>query len=224
MNNHTADQGHLYAIEFSSGTVKVGQSRAVDRRIATHLAAAGAHNVTADRIWVSESVDRLDERERELLAFCHRHWAVTAGGEYFRHADVEKIIEQAARTGIATLEVRGRPAPVSESIGTSWGRAFKAHAAEAPEIRAWVRKRVPHEDAALVAHELFVAVLSSGADVVEIGLSTAGARLKVTATGDRPLPLRHSHGPGWRIIQGVSRITGTTPDELGLWAELEAAR
>lgn len=105
--------------------------------------------------------------------------------------------------------------------GRTYGRSFKGHPVVAGEVRAWVRLRTDHPDAVLVGHELFIAILASGSDVIEVQLSTAGDRLRVTATGTHPLPLRHSHGPGWRIIEGLSRSTGVTTDEHGLWAHLE---
>lgn len=105
--------------------------------------------------------------------------------------------------------------------GRTYRRLFKGHAIEAAEVRAWTALRTRHPDAPAVTHELFVAVLASGAGTIEVTLSTAGGRLRITATGFAPLPLRHSHGPGWRIIAGLSRTTGVTTDEQGLWAQLE---
>jgi hypothetical protein len=107
--------------------------------------------------------------------------------------------------------------------GSTWQRAFKAHPSEARAVRAWTTDRTRHPDASLVADELFLAILASGTDAVEMELSTAGDRLKVTATGHERLSLRHSHGPGWRIIDGLSRINGVTTDEHGLWAQLDTA-
>jgi hypothetical protein len=217
----TGRTGHLYAVEFSSGIVKVGQSTDINRRLQAHLATAAIHNVTADCIWVSEPVDHLDARERELLGFCAERWPLAGGAEYFRQADLGMIIAQANRAGAATREVRGRSLlPMPAGTGTSWMLAFGGHPSEAAAVRAWVRKRVSHADAQAVAHELFIAVLESGANVIEMTLSTADTRLKITARGPLPLELRHSHGPGWRIISGLSRTSGVTVDERGLWAEI----
>jgi hypothetical protein len=108
--------------------------------------------------------------------------------------------------------------------GHTWRLPFKGHAVEAHAVRAWVRERVPHTDAPTVADELFVALLGSGADVIAMELSTAGHRLRITATGPAPLPARHSHGPGWRIIAELSAQAGLTTDECGLWAQMENAR
>lgn len=222
MHHDKATSGHLYAIEFSSGTVKVGRSRDLIRRIDTHLAAATVHGATADRIWISEPVDRLDEREKELLAFCAARWKLAAGSEYFCDADIAAIIKQANSSGAGTRELQGRPLTWSPLAGTSYMRAFKALPAEAAEVRAWARSRVPHANAPQVVSELFTAIHQSGADVVEVTLSTAGDRLKLTTTGPELLSLRHSHGPGWRIVAGLSQTSGVTPDGRGLWAILEA--
>ncbi|QJT04335.1 hypothetical protein G9272_31960 [Streptomyces asoensis] len=108
--------------------------------------------------------------------------------------------------------------------GHTWRLNFKGHAADASAVRAWVRERVHHPDAPPVAHELFVALLGSGADIITLELSTAGPRLRITASGPAPLPARHSHGPGWRIIAGLSQQTGLTTDECGLWAQMENGR
>lgn len=108
--------------------------------------------------------------------------------------------------------------------GSTWQKAFKAHPNEARAVRAWTAKRTPHPDAPLVANELFTAVLNTGGDIVEMKLSTAGDRLQVSAAGSEPLPVRHSHGPGWMLVAGLSRINGVTTDGKGLWAELEANR
>lgn len=105
--------------------------------------------------------------------------------------------------------------------GRTWRRPFKGLSMEAAKVRAWTRDRAAHDDAPLIAHELFVAVLSSGAEVIEMTLSTADQRLRITATGTHPLSLRHSHGPGWNIVSALSRTTGVTTDEHGLWAQLD---
>jgi hypothetical protein len=104
--------------------------------------------------------------------------------------------------------------------GTTWRLAFKGHPSEAREVRQWTAFRSIHPDAPAVANELFVAVLASGPATVDVELSTAGDRLRITATGPDPLPLRHSHGPGWPILAALSRSTGVTSDERGLWALL----
>ncbi|MER5209380.1 hypothetical protein ABT063_01970 [Streptomyces sp. NPDC002838] len=108
--------------------------------------------------------------------------------------------------------------------GHTWQKAFKAEPIEAAHVRLWVAGRVKHPDAPVIANELYLAILGSGAPAVEMTLSTAGARIRITAQGPDPLPLIHSHGPGWQIITGLAHTSGLTIDECGLWAQLGASR
>ncbi|MFD5111422.1 hypothetical protein ACFWNG_03755 [Streptomyces sp. NPDC058391] len=112
---------------------------------------------------------------------------------------------------------------MSES-GHTWRMAFKGHPAEAAHVRQWTRGRLTNDDAPLVAHELFVAVLGSLStqrpDVIEMTISTAGSRARVTATGCHPLPVLQIHGPGAVIISRLSHSSGVTTDGHGLWAQL----
>ncbi|MBQ0827725.1 hypothetical protein [Streptomyces tagetis] len=108
--------------------------------------------------------------------------------------------------------------------GRSWQKEFKAEPIEAAHVRLWTVGRVRHPDAPLLAHELYIAVLGSGASAIEMTLSTAGPRIRVTALGPDPLPLIHSHGPGWTLIRGLATRAGLTTDECGLWAQLGASR
>ena len=105
--------------------------------------------------------------------------------------------------------------------GHTWRKSFKGEPIEAPHVRLWTRGRVQHPDAPLLANELFVAVLSSGASAIEVTLSTAGSRIRITAHGPDPLEIIHSHGPGWRIVAGLAASSGLTTDERGVWALLE---
>ncbi|UOB11876.1 hypothetical protein MQE23_23670 [Streptomyces sp. HP-A2021] len=95
---------------------------------------------------------------------------------------------------------------------------------EARHVHLWVAGRVRHLDAPTIAHELYVAILSSGAPAVEMTLSTAGPRIRITALGPEQLPLLYSHGPGWQIITGLANISGLTTDECGLWAQVGTSR
>ncbi|QHA04616.1 hypothetical protein GQF42_16125 [Streptomyces broussonetiae] len=108
---------------------------------------------------------------------------------------------------------------MSES-GQTWGREFKAHPAEAHPVREWVGIRLDHPDAPQVANELFASVMATGTETVEMTLSTAGPRIRVTAAGSVGLSLLHSHGPGFSIVSGLSVTSGVNSDGQGLWAEL----
>lgn len=108
--------------------------------------------------------------------------------------------------------------------GHTWQKAFKGEPIEARHVRLWTAGRVKHPDAPLVAHEVFIAVLGSGAPVIEMTLSTAGSRIRITAEGPDPLPLAYSHGPGWRIVSGLCNLLGLTADSRGLWAQIGTKR
>ncbi|MET8114050.1 MULTISPECIES: hypothetical protein [Streptomyces] len=104
--------------------------------------------------------------------------------------------------------------------GQSWHLEFKAHPAEAHRVREWAAYRLSHPDAAQVANELFVSVLASGTQTVEMTLSTAGRRARITAAGSVELKLHHSHGPGLSIVASLSTHSGVNTDGCGLWAQL----
>ncbi len=106
--------------------------------------------------------------------------------------------------------------------GHTWQKAFKGEPIEAAHVRLWTAGRVKHPDAPVIASELYVAVLGSGNSVVEMTLSTAGARVRITAHGPDLLPVTSSHGPGWQIIVGLAALAGLTADECGMWAQLGA--
>lgn len=108
--------------------------------------------------------------------------------------------------------------------GHTWQKAFKGHPIEARHVRLWTAGRVKHPDAPLIASELFVAILGAGATVIEMTLSTAGHRIRLTAEGPDPLPLLYRHGPGSLIVSGFCPLSGITTDECGLWAQLGTQR
>lgn len=112
---------------------------------------------------------------------------------------------------------------MSES-GHTWQLAFKGHPAEAARVRQWTRGRLSQDDAPLIANELFVAVLGSlparRPDIIEMTISTAGSRARITATGFLPLPVLQIHGPGALIIERLAHSAGVSTDGHALWAYL----
>ncbi|WP_413757222.1 hypothetical protein [Streptomyces sp. MMBL 11-3] len=104
--------------------------------------------------------------------------------------------------------------------GQSWRLEFKAHPAEAHRVRQWVGSRLEHPDAPQVANELFVSVLATGTQTVEMTLSTADSRTRLTAAGSVELKIHHSYGPGFLIVSALSSQSGVTTDGKGMWALL----
>ncbi|MFF3871184.1 hypothetical protein [Streptomyces sp. NPDC001978] len=105
--------------------------------------------------------------------------------------------------------------------GQTWRREFKAHPAEAHHVREWVGIRLDHPDAPQLANELFVSVIATGTETVEVTLSTSGSRTRVTAAGSVELSLLQSHGPGFTIVSRLSVTSGLNTDGRGLWAQLD---
>ncbi|MFJ6355001.1 hypothetical protein ACIQKB_36790 [Streptomyces sp. NPDC092046] len=105
--------------------------------------------------------------------------------------------------------------------GSTWQRAFTAQPVEALPLRTWIRERATDPDAPAVANELFIAV-AAHAPVVEMTLSTAGLRVRISATGaaDRAPVLT---AVGQSIVAGLADQFGITPDHRGLWALLSTS-
>lgn len=86
---------YVYVIEFTSGTVKVGQTRDARKRVGEHTRAARAHGHTAARTWVSIPHVGFAANEASLIAFCEERWTVAAGREAFESGDFDSVVEYA---------------------------------------------------------------------------------------------------------------------------------
>lgn len=84
---------YVYVIEFSSGTVKVGQTANPRARLGEHDNAAQAHGHTIQRSWVSAPHTAYKENEGALIAFGAERWPNAVGREAFTDADYEVIVE-----------------------------------------------------------------------------------------------------------------------------------
>ena len=102
--------------------------------------------------------------------------------------------------------------------GHSWQRAFTVDAGR--DARAWVAAHVLHADAALIAAELWNAVLATDPDKIELTVSTAGDRARITAAGPEPMPDHALYGPGASLVWELSTRHGIAPDTRGIWAEV----
>lgn len=95
--------GHVYAVEFSNGTVKVGRSGDPERRLSEHAAAAGRFGLTITRRWRSGEFAGCDAVERLMLERLRSTWPpMSAGVEYFT-GGFEAAVE-AARAAIGEGE------------------------------------------------------------------------------------------------------------------------
>lgn len=104
--------------------------------------------------------------------------------------------------------------------GHTWRRAFKASPAEARALRRWAAGRANHPHAATVANELFVALLATRPDVIEMTVSTAGRRIRLTATAPAHPVLRLTRGRAKALVTALTLAHGISDDRCALWAEL----
>lgn len=85
----------VYVIEFTSGTVKVGQTANPEKRLLAHKQGARAHGHAIARSWVSMPHVNYDASEQSLIAFCSARWSASSGHEYFAGAGFEQVVEYA---------------------------------------------------------------------------------------------------------------------------------
>jgi hypothetical protein len=85
-------EGFIYAIKFSTGTIKVGQTLDPHRRLGEHRRDAEAYNVAIIRYWVSPAHDNYLDNEIELIGFCDGISA-RAKREYFHDVDFDSVVK-----------------------------------------------------------------------------------------------------------------------------------
>jgi len=137
---------HVYVIEFSSGTIKVGQTRSPQKRIDQHSKAAAAHGHTVRRNWISGPHAEFEANERALIAFCAARWEASSGREYFARASFELIAEyaQALPFHRFTVEELERVAADGAERGEAFIRAIRPEGA-APSVEAFLPSRLQLE-------------------------------------------------------------------------------
>lgn len=142
MGDANADTGHLYAVRFLTGIIKVGRSQMPERRVATHVFNAELHGSQVEAVWISGPMDKLREREHELIRFCEINGRLTAGQEHFRGLGLQAVIDFATAHGIPTQEFREMPPepdprPPNPKVEST---AVRLAVATGSEVR---RKQVP---------------------------------------------------------------------------------
>ena len=91
--------GCVYALEFSSGTVKVGKTKNADRRLAEHEAAAACFGLSILRRWVSVEHEGCDQTERMMIETLRESQTSLNGGEFFDGGFDEAVESALERTG-----------------------------------------------------------------------------------------------------------------------------
>lgn len=87
------DAGHLYAIEFTSGVIKVGRGANPTKRIAVHAANAAIHGGELRNWFTSRRHRGSTATERHLIEACAANGRLVFGREYFRDLTFEKVCE-----------------------------------------------------------------------------------------------------------------------------------
>jgi hypothetical protein len=96
--------GHLYVVGFSTGAIKVGQTRDPRKRLREHRRDAGAYGVKIVNVWVSEVHVRYLMNETLLIGACRR-MGTPARSEYFTGIEFDDAVACAARL-IAPAQTR----------------------------------------------------------------------------------------------------------------------
>lgn len=96
MNEQQADsrrgaEGHIYIVEFSEGTVKVGFSTTPGKRMRQHAGHAAAFGISIARSWTSHPHLEAKVNERALIAWCSGRARVTRKSEYFAGLDYAEL-------------------------------------------------------------------------------------------------------------------------------------
>ncbi|MGW4786170.1 GIY-YIG nuclease family protein [Streptomyces sp. NPDC004230] len=110
-NIRTSLERYVYVLEFTSGTVKVGQTRNPANRFREHGNAAETHGHRITRSWTSAPHVEFQENESALIRFCSDRWVSASGLEAFDGADFDAVVEYAqgfsfSRVTDADLDVR----------------------------------------------------------------------------------------------------------------------
>ncbi|MET8381587.1 hypothetical protein ABZV14_01135 [Streptosporangium canum] len=96
--------GHIYVIELSNGTIKVGQTEYPHQRLSTHRRGALRFGLTVVREWCSSRHLAFLANEKRLISFCKESGGEYATGrrsEYFTGLDftiIQAFAEQLAES------------------------------------------------------------------------------------------------------------------------------
>lgn len=86
--------GYLYVIEFSTGVIKVGQTRDPQRRLGEHRRSAGAFGVSITQFWLSPPHANYLETEAALIIDC-AEFSPYSKREYFHAINWSEAVEDA---------------------------------------------------------------------------------------------------------------------------------
>lgn len=147
----TGAGGHIYALRYSDGTVKIGRSISPIRRAATHRAAGARFGVAVTDEWISTRHHEWRENETALLDWCLRQpgASVRSGAEYVTGLDHAAIVDYATSSlpcsdAHEPLPLRALPSVVDPAERPSWS-APAMTTADAMTVGARLHDHVVHE-------------------------------------------------------------------------------
>lgn len=85
-------EGYLYVIEFTTGTVKVGQTEDPRQRLNSHFSDAAAFGVGINAYWISPSHRNFKENEALLIEAC-RKVSTRSRREYFHEIGYDAAVD-----------------------------------------------------------------------------------------------------------------------------------
>ena len=92
MDEHKDTLGHVYAILFKNGLVKVGKSGDPNSRIASHKSNAAVHGNPVTNFWVSPLLTDMHEAESRLINYCSMYESPIAGSEWFMGLSYSDVV------------------------------------------------------------------------------------------------------------------------------------
>lgn len=101
-NKRTRAVGHVYVLEFASGSVKVGKTGDPSKRLGTHAKVAAAHGDEIVRRWVSPGFGDFHAAETTLIRFCSERGESAGRAEFFRGVAWSEVVEYAETITQAT--------------------------------------------------------------------------------------------------------------------------
>ncbi len=92
------DERHIYVIQFSSGILKVGQTRNLDRRLTDHEVGARNHGHEVLQAWTSGALAHWKSSEQALIELCEAKFGPPIRGrEYFAGSDFDAVVVHATK-------------------------------------------------------------------------------------------------------------------------------
>lgn len=89
---HPKHGGFIYIVEYSDGTVKVGQTVNPASRLANHSTGGRSFGLEINRAWLSVPHPQYRSNERALIAWGSAN-ATSRGREYFHGASADRVVD-----------------------------------------------------------------------------------------------------------------------------------